>query len=118
MANKKKHKKGRVGNATRSLQSILGGGFLANKRTAENLPFLLFLALLALVYIGNSYYAEKNIRKIEKLQKEVKELRYEHIYTKSKLMYKSRQSEVAESLSEEGIKESRTPPGKINVEND
>jgi len=31
-------------------------------------------------------------------------------------MSKSRQSEVAESLSEKGIKESRTPPGKIEVE--
>lgn len=118
MSKKGKHKKGRVGTTTRSLQSILGGGFLANKKMAENLPFLFFLALLALLYIGNSFYAEKNIRRIEKLQKEVKELRYEHIYTKSKLMSKSRQSEVAESLSEEGIKESRTPPGKIKVEKD
>ena len=114
MGKKKKDKK--TGNTARSLQSILGGGFLANQRTAENLPFLLFLALLAIIYIGNSYYAEKNIRKIEKLQKEVKELRYEHISTKSKLMSKSRQSEVANSLSDEGIKESRTPPGKIKAE--
>lgn len=118
MGNKNKSKKSKVGNTARSLQSILGGGFLANKKTAENLPFLLFLALLAIIYIGNSYAAEKNIRKIEKLQKELKELRYEHIYTKSKLMSKSRQSEVAESLSEEGIKESRTPPGKMKVDND
>jgi len=114
----KKNKNKKVGNTARSLQSILGGGFLANKKTAENLPFLLFLALLALIYIGNSFYAEKNIRKIERLQKEVKELRYEHIYTKSKLMSKSRQSEVAHGLSEEGIKESRTPPGKIKAENE
>ncbi len=116
MGKKNKNKNKNVGKTTRSLQSILGGGFLANKRTAENLPFLLFLAWLAIIYIGNSYYAEKNIRKIERLQKELKELRYEHIYTKSKLMSKSRQSEVAEGLQEEGIKESRTPPGKIKAE--
>jgi len=114
----KKDTNKKTGKTTRSLQSILGGGFLANRKTAENLPFLLFLALLAIIYIGNSFYAEKNIRKIEKLQKELKELRYEHIYTKSKLMSKSRQSEVAESLSEEGIKESRTPPGKIKADKD
>lgn len=100
------------------MQNLLGGTFLANKKTAENLPFLFFLALLAIVYIANSYYAEKKIRNIEKLQKEVKELRYEHIYTKSKLMSKSKQSEVAETLSEEGIKESRTPPGKIKAEDE
>jgi len=114
----KKKKKNQSGKTARSLQSILGGGFLTNGKMAENLPFLLFLAFLALIYIGNSFYAEKNIRKIERIQRELKELRYEHIYTKSKLMSKSRQSEVAESLSEEGIKESRTPPGKIKIEKD
>ena len=118
MGKKEKKKQQKAGKTTRSLQSILGGGFLANKKTAENLPFLLFLAFLAIIYIGNSYYAEKNIRKIERLQRELKELRYEHIYTKSKLMSKSRQSEVAESLSDEGIKESRTPPGKIKADLD
>lgn len=118
MGKKIKNKNNKVGNTARSLQSILGGGFLANKKTAKNLPFLLFLAFLAIIYIGNSFAAEKNIRKIEKLQKELKELRYEHIYTKSKLMSKIRQSEVAVSLTKEGIKESRTPPGKIKVEKD
>ncbi len=111
-------KNNRSGKTAQSLQSILGGGFLARKKTMENMPFLLFLAFLAIIYIGNSYYAEKNIRRIEKLQKELKELRYEHIYTKSKLMSKSRQSEVAESLSDRGVKESRTPPGKIKTEED
>lgn len=100
----------------RSLGSILGGGFLASGQTAKHLPFLLFLAFLAIIYIGNSYYAEKNVRKIEKLQKEVKELRYEHIYTKSQRVSKSRQSEIANSLSKEGIKESMVPPKKIVVE--
>lgn len=103
----------RTKKTARSLQSVLGGGFLANKRTAENVPFLLFLAFLGLIYIGNSYYAEKKIRKIEHLQKEVKELRYNFIYTRSQLMSKSRQSEIAKTLSYEGLKESRTPPKKI-----
>lgn len=111
---KKQSKKGKKQGT--SLGSILGGGFLTNEKTAKNLPFLLFLAFLGIIYIGNSYTAEKKIRRIEKLQKELKELRYDHIYTKSKLMSKSRQSEVAESLSDEGIKESRTPPAKIYLE--
>ena len=101
---------------TGSLGSILGGSFLTSRQTAKHLPFLLFLALLALMYIGNSFYAEKNVRKIEKLQKEVKELRYEHIYTKSQRVSKSRQSEIANTLSKEGIKESMVPPKKIIVE--
>lgn len=106
------------GKGAGSIQSILGGSFLTKEKTAKHLPFLLFLAFLAIIYIGNSYYAEKKIRRIEKLQKELKELRYEHISTKSQLMQNSRQSKVSRSLANKGIKESTVPPGKIFKETD
>ena len=110
MTSKKENKKQKA----QWLQNILGGGFLTNKKTLANLPFVLYLAFLAIIYIGNSFYAEKNIRRIEKLQRELKELRYEHIFLKSKVMSESRQSAVAASLEDQGIKESRVPPRKIN----
>jgi hypothetical protein len=99
------------------LRNILGGDFMARKKILQHLPFLLFLALIGIIYIGNSYFAEKNIRKIEKLQKDLKELRYEHITMKSNLMISSRQSKVASRLDESGIKISTTPPRKIFIDN-
>ena len=110
MANKKKNKNNSI-----SAQDILGGAFLTRKWTVKHLPFLLFLAFLAIVYIGNSFYAEKNIRKIERLQKKVKVQRYDYITNKSKLMQSSRQSKVAKNLRNKGIKESTVPPNKIFV---
>ena len=97
----------------RSLRNILGGSFLTNEKTSKNFSFLLFLAFLGLLYIGNSFYAEKNIRKVERMNKELRELRYKHISTKAKLMQKSRQSQVAAALEKKGIKESTVPPKKI-----
>lgn len=117
MTQEKKKKKGN-NQAARSAQNILGGTFLTRESTAKHLPFLLFLAFIAIIYIGNSYYAEKSIRKIEKLQKQLKEMRYEYISHKSDVNYKSRQSEVANSLKNKGIKESTVPPTKIFVEED
>ncbi len=117
MTKEKKKKKGN-NQAARSAQNILGGTFLTRESTAKHLPFLLFLAFIAIIYIGNSYYAEKNIRKIEKLQKQLKEMRYEYISHKSDVNYRSRQSEVANSLKNKGIKESTVPPTKIFVEKD
>ncbi len=112
----KQQKKVKSGNvAAKSLRSLLGGYFLTKERTVKHLPFLFFLALLAIIYIGNSYYAEKNIRHIERTQKKLKELRYEYITTKSKLMHSSRQSMIAKSLTKKGIKESTVPPEKIFV---
>jgi len=102
--------------AATSLRNILGGGFLTRENTAKHLPFLFFLAFLAVVYIANSYYAEKNIRRIERLQREVKELRYEQVNTKSKLMQTTRQSKVADNLKNKGIRESTVPPNKIFIE--
>ena len=117
MTKEKKKKKGN-NQAARSAQNILGGTFLTRESTAKHLPFLLFLAFIAILYIGNSYYAEKNIRKIERLQKQLKEMRYEYISLKSDVNYRSRQSEVANSLKNKGIKESTVPPTKIFVEED
>ncbi len=99
--------------STRGIQSILGGYFLVREGTTKQLPFLLFIAFLAVIYIGNTYYAEKIIRQNEELQNELKELKFEYINTKSKLMQKSRQSEIAKSLAGRGIKESTVPPKKI-----
>jgi hypothetical protein len=115
MVNQARRKKIRT-NSARSLQSILGGGFLTREKISRHFPFLLFLAFIGVIYIGNSYYAEKNIRRIERLQREVKELRYEHIYIKSLLVSKSRQSAIAKDLSNKGIKESTVPPQKIIVD--
>jgi len=89
---------------------------LLDKETlVKVLPFIFFLTLLAIVYIANSYYAEKKIREIDALNNELKELRSEYIATKSELMFKSKQSQVAKLVEPLGIKESVYPPVKIKV---
>ena len=96
-------------------KSLLGGDFLTNDTSARQLPFLLFLMFLGILYIANVYYSEANNRDIDNLKKEVKELRFEHISTKSKLMQLSKQSELVKVLKDKGIKESTVPPYKIIV---
>ncbi|WP_232516320.1 FtsL-like putative cell division protein [Chitinophaga caeni] len=81
----------------------------------QNMPFLLFLAALALVYIANSHLAEKKIRRINKLGKEVKELKWEYLNVKSKLMFQSKMSEVSKAVEPLGLKELSTPPQKIII---
>jgi hypothetical protein len=81
------------------------------------LPFLFFLTVLGMLYIANKHYAEKNIRQIEKINKELKELKWEHLTAKSILMSKSKQSEVAKITKIFGLNEAVTPPTKIVIEN-
>jgi hypothetical protein len=80
------------------------------------MPFIFFLSFLVMVYISNSYYSERNIRKIDKITYELKELRTEYITSKSDLMFKSKQSEMAAKLEATGLKESVVPPKKIVVQ--
>jgi hypothetical protein len=80
------------------------------------LPFVLFLALLGMVYIANMNLAEKNIRDIDKIGKEVKELSWDYKTTKAELAFKSTLSEVAKRADTLGLKESVAPPHKINAE--
>ncbi len=97
----------------KSFLEIMGGRVLSRNSTRKFLPFLFFLALLAVIYIGNTYYAEKKIREINELKNELKELRYDYITSKSELMFHSKQSEIVNMLRSTGIKESKEPPRKI-----
>jgi hypothetical protein len=77
------------------------------------MPFIFFLTALAVVYIANSYVSENTIRNIDRIERDLKELRSEYISGKSELMVKSKQTEVAASVAPMGIKESTTAPRKI-----
>ena len=101
----------------RSFVDIINGNFLTKDDVLRHLPYLMFLFLLALVYIANGYMAEDTVRKLNNVGKEVKEFRSEYITTKSELMYKSKQSELADFIDQKGmgLKESFEPPRKIKV---
>ena len=94
--------------------------FFAKKLNAEAatnaLPFILFLAFLGMLYIGNRHLAEKNIRDIDKISKEVKELSWDYKTTKAELAYKSTLTQVAKRANTLGVKESVQPPQKITAE--
>ena len=80
------------------------------------LPYVLFLVILGLFYIGNSHYSDKTNRKINKLEREVEDLRADYTTLKADYMFSSKQSEVAKKVKELGLIESQEPPHKIEVE--
>jgi len=99
----------------RSIRDILNGSLLTNGIILKNIVFIIWLTFLGIVYIGNSYHAEKVARRISTLQREVKDLRAESITNAAELMYISRQSIVQQKVknSRLEVKESVEPPYKI-----
>ena len=90
-------------------------GAVSKESATEMLPFLLFLSAICMLYIANSHIAVKNIRNIDKLNKEVKELSWEYKSLKADLMFKSKLTEVAKKVDTLGIKELTEPPKKIVI---
>ncbi len=110
---KKTKKKGVM---AKFLEGIFGGTFLANEKNYKHIPFMLFVACATIVYIAYGYYADDTIREVNKITNNLKELRSEFIYTKSELMFASKQSEVAKAVEQIGLKEPTTPPLKIEID--
>ena len=112
------------GSSTTSGRSFFSG--IEQKLKLENyfeegfpiqyLPKILFVLFLGLLYIGNTHYAEKTVRKINTLHADVEDLRADYTTLKSDLMFASKQSEVARKVKNIGLKESLIPPHKIEVE--
>jgi hypothetical protein len=100
------------------LTQFLTKGFITTEAATKALPFVLYVALLGMVYIGNRHLAEKNIHDIDKLTKEVKELSWDYKSTKADLAFKSTLTEVEKRADTLGIKTSMQPPQKITVKED
>lgn len=76
----------------------------------QNIPFFLFLALLAVLYIYNGHLADKLTRKIGATEKHIKELQYEYKTAKSEVIFRSKASELVRAVEPLGLKELTEPP--------
>ncbi|MDF2431545.1 MAG: hypothetical protein JWP44_1176 [Mucilaginibacter sp.] len=98
------------------LTQFFSKGILNAETATRALPFVLFLALLGMIYIANRHLAERTIRDIDKIGKQVKELSWDYKTAKAELAYKSTLTQVAKRADTLGIKESMQPPQKISAE--
>lgn len=97
------------------LITIFADGVISKEFATHSLPFIVFIAFLAMIYIANRHLAENNIRDIDKLGREVKELSWDFKTLKADLMLKSTQTEVANEVDTLGLFEPNEPPKKITI---
>ncbi len=80
------------------------------------IPFIVFAGLLAILYIANRHYAERTVREIDRLGREVKELNWDYKALSADLMKLTTQTEIAKRVDSLGLKERTEPPKRILVE--
>lgn len=103
------------GSATAFFRKFFTEGVISKESASGMFPFIIFLCFLVMIYIANSHWAMNNIRSIDKLSKEIKELNWEYKSLKADLMFKSKLTEVAKKVDTLGLKELIEPPKKIVI---
>ena len=76
----------------------------------RNVPFFLFLTMLAVFYIANGHYADNMVRDINKTSKILKEQEYEFKMLNGKLMFQNRQTEISKNVESIGLVETVEQP--------
>ena len=94
----------------RLLALVFGANFLERSEVQKQIYYFIFLIFIGILYITNGNMADKKIREINKLNKELKELRSEYIISKAELMFLNKQSEVAKRVEPLGLKETTQQP--------
>ncbi len=97
------------------IKAIFSRRKISTYLVAKNIPFVAFLLLLALLYISNRHLAERTVRQIDKLGREVKELSWDHKSLSAEMMKLTTQSEIAKRADTLGLKERIEPPIKLEV---
>lgn len=99
-----------------SLKSFLGGDLLSSRFFRRQVIFILFVAMLMLLYTGNRYSAQQEIITIDSLKVQLQKERYNVLTQSSELLNLSRQSNIERALRANGdsaIVNPTTPPYEI-----
>ena len=108
---KKKKKKG-----GKTIMTVLGGKFLVRENFAKQFPFMVFVTLLLMAIITNTYIAEKKNRELMQTTRKLNDLQVEYVQVKSAIMEASKQSVLAKKLNGTGLKEVTEPLKRITIE--
>ncbi|WP_238785509.1 FtsL-like putative cell division protein [Blattabacterium cuenoti] len=69
-----------------NIKDILKGKFLVQKQSYHNWNFIIFITFLSLMSITSSHIMDQEIRKITKINEEIKELKSEYASIQSRYL--------------------------------
>lgn len=81
----------------------------------RNVPYLMFLTLLCILYITNNNRAISLTRDINDKTKELKELRWKYMDIQSRLMYQTSETQLVPKAAALGLRPLDKPAFEINI---
>lgn len=94
-----------------AIKAFMTGNILSSAGVIRTYPYLVFIAFLAFLYIGNIFSMQRLHRQQTALTREVRELRTKSMTIASECMQATRQSNIIREIEKRGIplKESLEP---------
>ena len=94
-----------------SLKNIIGGDILATDFFRRQTKLMILIMVLIIFYIHNRYACQQQQIEIDKLKKELTDIKYDALTRNSELMKRSRQSRIEEYIaSQHSVLETSTNP--------
>ncbi|MDR2140053.1 MAG: hypothetical protein LBP50_10975 [Tannerella sp.] len=95
-----------------SLLYILSGGILKEEFVIRHIRMIVLVVLLVLLNIGNRYACLLKLREIDRLQRELKDVKYESVALSVQLTGSNRQSQIEALVKAHGLNlgSAKTPP--------
>lgn len=75
----------------KSVMTILGGKFLVKEKFSKQFPFMVYITLLLMAIITNTYIAEAKNRELAEDAQKLNKLQVEYIQVRSDIMAASKQ---------------------------
>ncbi|MBP1630693.1 MAG: hypothetical protein H6Q15_1586 [Bacteroidetes bacterium] len=88
-------------------KNLLDGGFLVKKSFLSFLPAILLGVVLIVVYIGNRYYIETTLKKMDNMQLEINALQKKYSDQKGAYQKTTQMLEIDNKLQAQGVKVSK-----------
>lgn len=111
-------KNGKTSRIKNKVMYVLSGSVLTEDFFVKNTLFIGVVLFLMVLYISNRYTCIEQTRKIEALQKELKDAKYEYQTISSQLTAISRQSQVIDRVEKDqlGLEMSNRPNYEIDLD--
>ena len=94
---------------------VLGGGILKDDFIIKHTRMIILVVILIFFFISNRYTCMQKLREIDRLQQQLRDVRFEALSISSELTGNSRQSQIELLIEEQGIEleGAKTPPYEL-----
>jgi cell division protein FtsL len=94
---------------------IVGGGILKEEFILRHTKMIVLVVVMIFFFIGNRYTCLQKLREIDRLQQQLRDLRYEALSVSSELTGNSRQSQIEALVEQQGLdlEGAKSPPYEL-----